>query len=129
MLGLFGKKKPKTALDELIYALYGNPPPPKTARLDEAIQIACDELLSNLVSKQEVTKLATELNSGPVPYSTHDLAVSVALNFFKQPERMKQLSVVQMLARLKVSEWVQQRKVVTLLAASFEEVLYKRYKP
>ena len=128
MFGLFRKKKPETALDVFIHTVYGNPPPRKTAKLEASIQLALEELLCGLVSEQDVTRVATELNSGPIPYSTHDLAVSVALAFFKQPERIDHLFDAQLLARLKVSEWTGQKKVVAPLAESFENVLYRLYR-
>ena len=128
MFGLFRKKKPETALDVFIHTVYGNPPPRKTAKLEASIQLALEELLCGLVSEQDVTRVATELNSGPIPYSTHDLAVSVALAFFKQPERIDHLFDAQLLARLKVSEWTGQKKVVAPLAETFENVLYRLYR-
>lgn len=33
MFGFLKKKKPQSALDELIFSIYGNPPPPKRANL------------------------------------------------------------------------------------------------
>jgi len=128
MFGLFRKKKPETSLDVFIHTVYGNPPPRKTAKVDVSIQLAFEELLCGLVSEQDVKRVAMELNSGPIPYSTHDLAVSVALAFFKQPERMSHLFDAQLLARLKVSEWTGQKKVVAPLAESFENVLYRLYR-
>lgn len=131
MFNLFGKKntKPKTALDAVIIAVYGDPPPPKTAKVGEAIHIAHEMLLMELISKDEVTKVANELNSGPMPYSTHDLALSVALNFFKQPKRISELADAQMLARLQAVEWLKDKKAVPALVKSFEDTLYKLYKP
>lgn len=131
MFGLFGKKKirPATALDALVLALYGNPPPPKTAKLGDAIQLAHDVLLARLVSSNEVTKVAIELNDGPMPYSTHDLALSVALNFFKQKERIAQFQEAQIVARMTALEWLAEEKVVPLLVQIFEDTLYRLYKP
>ena len=63
MFGFAKKKKPVSVLDQLIFTVYGNPPPPKTAKLDEAIQIAHDELLMGMVNREEVAKLAAELNA------------------------------------------------------------------
>ena len=88
MFGLLRRNKPATLLDKFIEAVYGNPRPPKRAILGEAIDLAFEDLLLNQVSKSAITEVATELNRGPIPYSTHDLAVSAALNFFKRPEMM-----------------------------------------
>lgn len=81
------------------------------------------------VDESAVRQQANELASGPIPYSTHDLALSVALTFFKRPEYMEQLSMAQLLARMKMVEWLQAGLVVPVLVKSFEEVLYKLYKP
>ncbi|MEW6675874.1 MAG: hypothetical protein AB1348_07750 [Nitrospirota bacterium] len=124
----FFKKKPTNLLDELIFSVYGNPPPPKTAKVDEAIEIAYKELLIGIVSKEDVTKLATDLNAGPIPYSTHDLALSVALHFFKQPDLVPRLGDAQLIARFKALKWSQQGKVVPPLVQIFEDILYNLYK-
>lgn len=128
MFGFF-KKKIATVLEAFISAVYGNPPPAKTAMPEEAAQIAYEELLMGVIGKEEVAKLAIELNAGPIPYSTHDLALSVALNFFKQPDLVPRLGVAQMFARMTVVDWLQQGKVASPLVQSFEGVLYKLYKP
>jgi len=122
------KKKPETALDDLINAVYGNPPPARTAKLEDAIEIAYKELLFEQITKEEVTKVAKELYLSPIPYSTHDLALSVALHFFKQPQRKEQLSEVQLFARTALQPWINEKKVVIPLAQSFEATLYKLYK-
>ncbi|MBC8347005.1 MAG: hypothetical protein H8E24_00080 [Verrucomicrobia bacterium] len=129
MFGFGKKKKPKTALDSFITAVYGDPPPPKRANVPEAARLASDELLMGNINSSEVTQLAQELASGPVPYSTHDLALSVALNFFKRQECMERLWEAQMFARLKMVEWFQEGLVAPMIVKSFEEVLYKLYKP
>ena len=128
MFGFF-KKKPANVLEDFIFAVYGNPPPPKTANLNEAIQIAHDELLMGVVSKEAVKKLATELDASPIPYSTHDLALSVALNFFKQPDLVPQLGDAQLVARMMALDWVSQKTVAPPLVQSFENTLYELYKP
>ena len=129
MFSFFKKKKPTSVLDELIFAVYGYPPPPKTAKLDEAIQIAHDELLMGMVNREEVAKLAAELNALPTPYSTHDLALSVAQNFFMRQDLMTRLRDAQVVARLKTVDWLSQKIVAPLLVKNFENVLYKLYKP
>jgi hypothetical protein len=128
MFGFSKKKKPQNALDEFIFAVYGNPPPAKRADVEHAISLAT-ELLTGVVEQQEVRRQAIALDDGPVPYSTHDLAVSVALNFFKQPEYVPQLFTAQFLARMKALQWYKEGLVVPMLVKSFEEVLYKLYKP
>ena len=129
MFGIFSKKKkPQNALDELIFAIYGNPPPAKRANVGQAIEIA-NELLMGIIDERQVSRQAIALNDGPIPYSTHDLALSVALNFFKQPENVPQLFEAQLLARMKMLEWLEKGLVAAMLVQSFENVLYKIYKP
>lgn len=129
MFGFSKKLKPQNALGEFIFAVYGNPPPPKRADVSEAARLASEELLMGNVDESAVRQQANELASGPIPYSTHDLALSVALTFFKRPEYMEQLSMAQLLARMKMVEWLQAGLVVPVLVKSFEEVLYKLYNP
>jgi hypothetical protein len=129
MFGFGKKKKPATALDAFIFAIYGNPPPPKRANVETATHLAFDELLMQTVEEREVGALANELSAGPIPYSTQDLALSVALNFFRRPEYMPRLQTAQMFTRLKMIEWLQQGLVAPMLVKSVEDSLYKLYKP
>jgi len=124
----FGNKKPKTALDDFITAVYGDPPPPKRANVSEASRLASEEILMGLIDVTQIRKLAAELASGPVPYSTHDLALSIALNFFNRPELMPTLQTAQLVARMKMLEWMQSGLVAPMIVRSFEDVLYKLYK-
>ena len=129
MFGFSRKKKPANVLDEFIFAVYGNPPPPKRANLQEATCLASEDLLMDNVAESDVRAVAQDLSSGPIPYSTHDLALSIALNFFKRPDYLSRLQLAQMLARLKMMEWLQAGLVAPVLVRSFEDVLYKLYKP
>jgi hypothetical protein len=124
------KKQSPSAMDALVRATYGDKTT-KTANVPEAIKLAHSELLRERFDAKDVTRFATELNSGPVPYSTHDLAASVALALLRKvplSERMA-LMDVQLRARLTVANWVSEGKVVPLLAGAFEETLYKEYRP
>jgi hypothetical protein len=128
MFGLFKKKQP-TMMDAFIGVMYGANPPAKSADLERSITIAHEDLLCERVSLSEVKQRAGELFRGPIPYSTHDLAVSTALAFFKNPEYVPALRECQLPARMRVFNWANEGKVVKLLAQNFEEVLYRRYKP
>jgi len=125
----FGKKKPKTALDQFIFAVYGNPPPPKRANIEQAIGLACDELLLGLVDREAVREHTRALAATPIPYSTHDLAISVTLNFFKDPRYIPRLGTAQLAARMQAILWTKEGLVVASLMKSFEDTLYKLYKP
>jgi len=77
MFGLF-KKKPPTVMDALIRTIYGANPLRKSADLERSITIGHEDLLSERVPLSEVKQRACELFKGPIPYSTHDPAVSTA---------------------------------------------------
>ena len=129
MFGLFGKKKPETALDKFIHAVYGNPPPPKRANVEEAIALAEKDLLGGVVDQPSIREQALALSSGPIPYSTQDLALAVALHFFKQPQLVPHLGQAQLMARLCAMQWLQGGLAVAVLVKSFEDTLYTMYKP
>ena len=122
----FGKK-PESALDHLIRSIYGDPPPAKRANLSTAIDLA-GELLMGQVPEKEISIIGTKLESGPIPYSTNDLALSIALNFFKDPQYMSNLGAAQLMARMTMLDWLEQNKVAPMLVKSFEDTLYKLYK-
>jgi hypothetical protein len=128
MFGLFKKKSP-TMKDAFIRTIYGANPTSKSADLERSIAIAHEDLLFERVPLSQVKQAASGLFKGPIPYSTHDLAVSTALAFFKSPEYVPALQECQIPARLRVANWVKDGKVVKPLAQSFEEVLYRVYKP
>lgn len=126
MFGLFKKKQPKTMLDDVIETTYGKAK--KTANLNAAIEMTYKDILLELISKKEITKIATGLFEGPMPYSTEDLAFAVALNFYKRPENKELLEETQLIARMKMLECIQGGKVNPMFASAFENTLYKLYK-
>lgn len=129
MFGVPRKRKPKTVLDQFIFTVYGNPPPPKRANVEQAIALACDKLLLGLVDREAVRKHALDLAETPIPYSTHDLAISVALNFFKDSQYIPHLGTAQLAARMQAMLWTKDGLVVAPLMDAFENTLYKLYKP
>ena len=129
MFGLFGKKTPATVLDKLIFAMYGNPPPPKRANVDQAIALAANDLLMAKVDGKDVRQHALNLSSGPIPYSTHDLAIATALYFFKQPHLIPHFDNSQLMARLTAAKWLREGLAAPVLIESFENTLYTIYKP
>ncbi len=104
-------------------------PPRKSADVERATTIAHEDLLADAVQLSDVGKVAKDLASGPIPYSTHDLAVSVALAFYKKPELIGTLSEFQVPARMRVLNWLKDGKIVPLVAKAFEDTLYRLYKP
>lgn len=128
MFRIFKKKQP-TAIDGVIHAIYGDHPPKKSADLERAITIAHEDILYELVPLTEVTNVANGLFASPIPYSTHDLAVAVALSFFKKPEHLNSLKDVQLAARLRVLNWMKDGKVARGVTKIFEDALYTTFKP
>ena len=129
MFGWLKRKKQTTAMDAFVHATYG-PDAKKTADLAEAVLLAND-LVGGKFEHKELSKLASSLNEGPIPYSTHDLAVSTALGLLKQVPRARRahLMNVQFAARMTVASWATEGRVILPLAAAFEDTLYREYRP
>lgn len=128
MFGLFKKKQP-TAMNALIRAVYGDHPPKKSADCERAITISHEDILSEMVPLSDVRNVASGLFAGPMPYSTHDLAVATALSFYKKPEYFDALQTVQLGARLRVLNWMKDGKVAPGVTKIFEDTLYAAFKP
>lgn len=121
------KKKPVTLLDKFILTIYGDPPPQMTANLEESIELAYKDLLKQVISKNEIAIVTVPLYAGKIPYSTNDLALSVAMNFFKRPEFKSLLSNIQLDARKIAKTWFLQNKLNKYLEESFDYTLNKLY--
>ena len=128
MFGWFQKKKPATLMDQFIVSMYGDSPSQKRADVDAAIQLAHQELLGELVDLREIREIATALYRGPIPYSTHDLALSVALNFFKQPTQIERLKDIEAFATIKARLWLKKEHVAPMIFKTFQETLYRVYR-
>lgn len=130
MFGFF-KKRPANLMDQAIKAIYGEKPPRKSADVARAVRLAADDLLCTTTHPERLERLATELNASPIPYSTHDLAVSVALRIFKDADEAARagLFTAQLKARLTALEWAKQGKLAPALLGAFEHTLYELYKP
>ena len=126
MFGIFKKRQP-TAMDGR--AIYGDHPPAKSADLERAITIAHEDLLCEEVPASEIRRIASALSAGPIPYSTYDLSVATALSFFKDPELVGRLQVIQIGSRLRVLNWMKAGKVAPGVLKIFEDTLYRVYKP
>ena len=68
-----------SAMDDLIKAVYRDEPPWKSADVAQAVRLAANDLLCGTTDLDRLMSLAKELYAGPIPYSTHDLAISLAL--------------------------------------------------
>lgn len=130
MFGLFSKKqKPKTALDQLIFTMYGNPPPPAgRANLDAAVTLAFENILGGLIEMEDVRNQAIKLHSGQIPYTTHDLALSTAIHFFKEVQYTSTLSTIQIFSRMEALEWFKNGLLHQEILRTFENDLYELYK-
>ena len=110
-------------------AMYGPGAKKGKSDLAAATKYAFENLLGEVVPFEEVAATAQGLRSGEMPYSTEDLALATALNFFRRDELKGSLSAVQLLARMQMIEWVHAGKVNLTLVQVFEDTLYKRFKP
>ena len=125
--GVFGIFKKATAKDGVIRAMYGEHPPAKSADLEPAIALAYADLLCEAVPASAIRRTAVELAAGPVPYSTHELAVATALAFLKDPELVGRLREIQIAARLCALNWMKAGKVAPGVRRMFEDTLYRIY--
>lgn len=128
MFGTLEKKTPGNVLQE-DFALYGDPAQPEKANLQEAITIAGDELLMGRVERREVQRQAEALYATQVFSSTHDLALSVAMNFYRQPGYIPCLDDGKIIALLKVIHWYQEGLVMQALLENFAKILCVLYEP
>jgi len=128
-LGFFKESKPEAAMDNMIIRMYGSLSHEKTANLEKASQIAFRDLLCECIDQTLVQNKAAELFAEPIPYSTNDLALSVAFAFFRDPSRYEYLKEAQMIARLRLLKWVEAGLVAKPLAMAFEITLYELFKP
>jgi hypothetical protein len=130
MFGFFKKRQP-TQMDQYIKAIYGDKPPTESADVTEAVRLAGEDLLRGTADPDQLDTLAKALDASPIPYSTHDLAVSVALRTFKDADEYarQKLFAAQLTARLTALKWAKEAKLVPALLGAFETTLYELYKP
>jgi len=119
-------KKPRTAFDAVIFAMYGNPPPPNTADPTQAAALV-EELLAGVVNGDEVKGATVRLNDKDMPFNTHELAVAVLLHFLRRKDLMPHLAQVQLGARLAALKWFEEGKINRVAIESFENVIYRAY--
>jgi hypothetical protein len=72
--------------------------------------------------------VGSKLNKGLISYSTHDLALLIALNLLKKPEYVERLKAAQLTTRVTMQVWFDQKKIIRMLVESFESSLEKPYK-
>lgn len=125
-----GHERPVQNMMDALIKLHYPDSLPERADLNEAISLACT-LLMNSEDFTEIRGIARRLHNGPFPYSTHDLGVATALAVFKNNIGLQSENVIerQMFARMTVLQWAHQGKVAPLLARTFEDELYEKFKP
>lgn len=119
------RKKRTGFMEKFVSTVQGHPTPPRKADLEQAVNIAADEILMGMVRRQEVRQKAEVLHLAPVHYSTHDLALSAAVDFFVQPEYTQRLKVFHVFALIQAIQWVRQGLVAPVWVEKFAEVLGK----
>lgn len=129
MFSIFRKKKAQNTMSQMASAMYGTGAQKGKSDLATATKYAFENLLGAVVPFEEVAAVAQGLRNGEMPYSTEDLALATALNFFRRDELQGSLSVMQMPARMQMIEWLQDGKVNLMLVQVFEDTLYNRFKP
>jgi hypothetical protein len=97
----------------------------KKSNLQEAIKLAHAFLLMEMASIEDIRKQAELLRARPQLYSTHDLAIAVALELFREPANIKHLREAQLLARGRALEWYQQGLLSPIVLQQFEQTLYE----
>lgn len=127
MFGWF-KKKPKTLMDDIVKATYGNSPPTEPPDLENAVELAHEQLLMGIIGIDEVRDIATKLRDGPMPYTTHGLALCAAMNLYRRSESREILEEAQLLARMTALTWAKDSLIPPTLLSSFEHSLYTRFK-
>jgi len=98
----------------------------------KAILLCGQDLLQNKIPTTEIREIALKLlnNQIGIKYSTHDLAIATALNFFKKDDMKSKLNDVQLPARMKVLAWFDNKESINpIIFRSFEDTLYAKYKP
>ena len=124
----FTKVKKRSLLDDFNDVVNSGSVGKSNADINLAIELAHTELLCEVISKNEISKLANEISIEQIDLSTNDLALVTAMFFFSKAELKESLSDIQFLARLKLQEWIQAKSVNLIVAKMFEDTLYKKFK-
>lgn len=94
-----------------------------------ALDLAYSVLLFNHIeTNEELRDLSYNLSSMMHDATNYDIATLVAAYVYNLEHLSETLRPVQMMARLKVLEWLEAGKVSSPNALGFEEVLYERFK-
>lgn len=125
MFGWFKKKPTSSIMDEVSRSIYG-PNAKKTAVLPMSVSLAHTTLLQSQIPYELIEKIATGLDAGPVPYSTYDLAASVALGILKDSDLPAHMAPIAVNAIEEVQAWSRAGLMAPKLADSFIAVVERR---
>ena len=115
----------RTVIDAIAHRAHGQQRP--STDLRQAVSLAHGYLLQQGVDLRDVHNHAAALLSGPMPYSTHDLAAATALAFLKHAHYKASLSTCQTTARSRVANWKTAGMINAMLADAFEETVRSCY--
>ena len=118
----------RTLLDDFSDAVNSGSTNSSKLNLNSSVDLAFELLLAESINKDDVRAQASELIKTSINYSTKDLALVVALYFFMKPEMKDTLFEAQLMARLTLQEWIQEKSVNLIIAKTFEDKLYKLFK-
>ncbi|MGH0214451.1 hypothetical protein NKY66_11105 [Sinorhizobium meliloti] len=118
-----GAAPTKTAMDAFIETVYGKGAV-RTAAPEVAKDLADRVLLRGRIPKRDIDAVCAQLCAGPIPYSTEDLAVSIALNFFRNPELKRTLRGAAANARAQAMIWKVEGRMAPALYESFHQTLH-----
>ena len=118
----------RTLLDDFSDAVNSAGTNSSKLNLNSAVDLAYELLLAEAINKDEIRAQASELIKTSINYSTKDLALVVSLYFFMKPEMKDTLFEAQLMARLALQEWIQEKSVNLIIAKTFEDKLYTIFK-
>jgi hypothetical protein len=113
----------QTAMDDFIKTVYGDGAV-RTAVPDVATRLAARLLMRGRIPGRAVEELCGQLCAGPMPYSTEDLAVAIALNFFRKPELSRTLRGAAAKASVQALLWKVEGRIAPALCESFRQALH-----
>jgi hypothetical protein len=96
---------------------------------ERAVDLAFQHLLAAQIRRDALVVVASQLSKSIGAKTDHELALATALFFFEQHELKPILKSAQMMARLTMLQWLQNREIEPAEAEYFETQLYTLYKP
>lgn len=133
MFKIFRKKTDAEKLQEIkkntLKSLSMLAPEGPKADVESAADMAYELLLSRVIDKDAIREESRRLVKQKIPLSTQDLALIIALVYFKKPELRELLRETQLKARMQMLLWMHDKSVNPLIVKTFEGTLYKDFHP